>query len=209
MILISLLISRIGEAPCSGVFDRAQMEESTEVLRRPVWDIPGICPLLLFLPHLHVQQTRESQGNTGLWLVLNVIIIMSFYWSPGAVPFHFHQQWWRRTRGFPQGARAYWCPSGKIWRRICILWAGFCPSHCIPHLLWALSGENTGLWLVKPDHVTAILTSDWLSGMEAAETICKGMGELDGDTCPSSCNCYYGQQAGTTGIWLVNTYHMT
>ena len=58
--------SRIGEAPCSGVFDRAQMEESTEVLRRPVWDIPGICPLLLVLPHLHVQQTRESQGNTGL-----------------------------------------------------------------------------------------------------------------------------------------------
>ena len=41
-----------------------------------------------------------------------------------------------------------------------------------------------------------MLTSDWLSGMEAAETICKGMGELDGDPGPSSCNSHHGLQAG-------------
>ena len=50
------LISRIGETSHCGFFDRAEMEESSKVLCHTVCDLPCICPLLLFLPHLHVQQ---------------------------------------------------------------------------------------------------------------------------------------------------------
>ena len=60
------IFSRIGETPCGGVFDNAEMEESAKILRHPVSDLFVLRPLLLIIPHLHFQSTRELQNKVSL-----------------------------------------------------------------------------------------------------------------------------------------------
>ena len=199
------LFSRLGETSCGGIFYRAEMEESAEIFRHPINNFHLLCHLLLIIPCLHVQQARESQDKISI-----------------------HNDKWRGASSLPQGASAHRRPSGKVWWWFLSLWTGIYLSHCVSHFIWALPGIYilvasdwsiqvtwpecwplnakywlqdliTGLWLVKTDNMTWISASDWLIGMEAAETICEGMGELDGALRPGGSNHHYGLQAGKLG----------
>ena len=69
-----------------------------------------------------------------------------------------------------------WCRPVAKWRRFCSCPRGFTTSAPSPSLqvsvpcpeYWPLIGQyrsfdlNTGLWLVNMDHVTWILSSDWI-----------------------------------------------